>query len=172
LTRQLIKLVAVHDVALITVDDRFYNRGKLLARIKRDGEAWRAGWSRWILGPAYEDTDDYLLGEDLAPKPRPVRSTEPFPPGPKMAGPLDEWAVVYGDDGCVVIINANAVSIRDGIYYFEALTEDGSTVTMGYTPTKGAIALLHGHPRLRDNPEAVAMLEPLNWGESSADQVA
>ncbi len=172
LTRQLIRLVGVHDLALITADDQFYDRDRLLIKIEREGPGWKVGWSRWLFG--YEESDeDGAVGEpEPAPRPRPVRSTEPFPPGPKMAGPLDEWAVVYGDDGCVVIINANRVTVRDGIYYFEALTEDGSTVTMGYTPTKGAIALLHGTPRLRDNPEAAAMLEPLNWGESSADQVA
>ena len=142
-----------HDLVFITADRQFYDIDRLNWRIANEGLEWEVGWSRWTYG--YEDLDDYD-----APPPEPYRAQRP---GPELTGDHAEWAVIY-DDGCVVFIHADTVEQVGRYLRFDAATVDADSFNLGWVSAEGA-TVFRGAPRLTDNPEAVAALTAVHWGQ-------
>ena len=137
------KLADAHDLGIITVEDLYRDRATVLRFAERDGYGWVVDWR----GPDEDGDEPYV----------------PSPPGPKlpgwtMASVLDEWAVVY-NDGAMFTIHADSMKPDGDIYRFEALTQEGQTVTMGWATIAGATTVLRGTPEPHDNPEATAILQ-------------
>ena len=140
-------IAQVHDLAVITVEDQYLDRATVLKSFDLWGETWGVDWHG--LEDVDEDEDDD----------EPVFRV-PLLPGFRLAEPLDEFAVIYNNDGLYTVHATNYI-IEDDRYVFQAPTTDDQIITLGSTPIKDAVHVFRGAPTINDNPEAAPIVQAI-----------